>query len=132
MVNLLIFGNPSGIQTIISKLYRVTNDLNIGDFSYPKNIVLWKNGNKLLTNESINFLPYTILVVINSDENINTSLEYWSSKLKNYGKRIVYCYNILSNDNNIDIDSHNIELCMINSNYDNMHEVIYLLSLINK
>jgi hypothetical protein len=136
MTNLLFFGNQnSGVRNIIKQICHSDHSVNICDFSDSFNVKMWKNGAMVKSDNSVNFLPYSIVVVMNINDNINDSINYWINKLCNYNKNIYFIYNILSSciidyQNIIDILGNTG--CIINSydksNFEN--EIRYFLSLV--
>ena len=135
-MNLLIFGKPNAeISLIINKIYRVDKDINICDYSNPYKVKLWKNGKKL-KGEGINFLPYTIVVVINIDDDVNECINYWVNKLCRYNKKIVFIYNIINKRADSATAYSSIwnslsdNSCIINSKNSKYHDVRYFLTLV--
>lgn len=136
MSNLLFFGNHnSGVRNIIKQICHMDHNISVCDFSDSHNVKMWKNGSIMKSTNSVNFLPYSIVVVININDDINESINYWINKLCSYNKNIYFIYNILSsciiNYQNI-VDNLGNTACIINSydksNIDN--EISYFLSLI--
>lgn len=121
MVNILIFGS-NNVKHIIKQICIFNKNIAICDYSNPKKIKLYKNG--LLTN-SINLLPYTIVVVIDiyintTIDDINVLLNYWVNKLCRYNKRIVFIYNIMNShivNYKLIKDSLGDNCCMFNSRF---------------
>lgn len=133
MVNILIFGNQSaGINYLINNIITVDNTINIADFSNRDSVKIWKNG-RLMVDGSVNFIPYTIVVVININDDAERLVNYWINKLCHYNKKVVFVYNIIGNYiinyqkvfNGLSSNS-----CIVNSYTNSPHDINRLLLLI--